>query len=440
MKKRRKYSFLTVLSLCLIVLFAACGQHPTMNVDQINAKGTSSQITQMPATKTDCPADGTARAAVMRPFHLGKHANVVYIYNEIPLNTSTAFGHLKRYDVVTAQKTELVTSGIAIQSAQVSADGQWVLFLTTPDPRLDPQHSAMLQLVRMDGQGLQTLYCLPSANYSHATMPNVQWSPDQQSILITTDTHDTTSLVILLHVKTGKLETELNITDTQQLYRYSVLTWLDNTRAYVVKQGRQGPEPPRVLYILDTATNKDPYGSDLKQVLEHSARMSFLSFINSADGQKLFVSYCLLASNPFGTTISVGGAAGGLQQTIYHQANTICAEDMRVVSSKTLFVVGMRAAQNGNTYYNQAWTLGTDGSRRTVLFDTIRGSTDYSMDLYTQYPWSNISRDGGMYALQTRDNNGSLQTLVVGSLNGGNPTQFAYTSRGSVAIAGWTTM
>jgi hypothetical protein len=25
-------------------------------------------------------------------------------------------------------------------------------------------------------------------------------------------------------------------------------------------------------------------------------------------------------------------------------------------------------------------------------------------------------------------------------LNGGNPTQFAYTSRGSVAIAGWTTM
>jgi hypothetical protein len=34
MKKHRKYRFLTVLSLCLIILFAACGQHPTMNVDQ----------------------------------------------------------------------------------------------------------------------------------------------------------------------------------------------------------------------------------------------------------------------------------------------------------------------------------------------------------------------------------------------------------------------
>jgi hypothetical protein len=230
------------------------------------------------------------------------------------------------------------------------------------------------------------------------------------------------------------------IIDTQQLYRYSVLTWLDNARAYVVKQDRQGPEPPRVLYILDTTTNKDPRGGDLKQVLEHSARMSFLSFINSTDGQKLFVSYCLLASNPFDTTISVGAATGGTQQTIYHQFGTICAEDMRVVSSKTLFVVGMRAPQNSNTFYNQAWTLGTDGSHRRVLFDMMRGSTDYSMNLYTQYPWSNVSRDSAMYALQTCDNNGSLQTLVIGSLNGGNPTQFAYTSRGSVAIAGWTTM
>src|SRR5436305_13877509 len=92
MRKHRKYSFLTVLSFCLIGLFAACAQHPNMNVDQINAKGTCGQIAQMSATKTDCPSDGTARAAVMKPFHLGKHANVVYIYNEIPLNTSTAFG------------------------------------------------------------------------------------------------------------------------------------------------------------------------------------------------------------------------------------------------------------------------------------------------------------------------------------------------------------
>src|SRR5438067_3252684 len=160
MKKQRKYTFLTVLSFCLFSLFAACAQHPDVNVAQINAKNASAQNTQMPVTKTSCPADGTARAAVMRPLRLGKHGNVVYIYNEIPLNTSTAFGHLKRYDVVTGQKTELVTSGIAIQSAQVSADGQWVLFLSTPDPRIDPQHSALLQLVRMDGQGLQTLYCL----------------------------------------------------------------------------------------------------------------------------------------------------------------------------------------------------------------------------------------------------------------------------------------
>ena len=46
---------------------------------------------------------------------------------------------------------------------------------------------------------------------------------------------------------------------------------------------------------------------------------------------------------------------------------------------------------------------------------------------------------GSMYTLQTSNQNNTLQTLVFGSMKGGKPTQFAYTSRGSVDIVGWTT-
>src|SRR5258708_9821197 len=55
------------------------------------------QTVPMPQTQTDCPATNTARAAVMRPLALGSHQNLVYIYNEVPHNTSTAYGHLHRY-------------------------------------------------------------------------------------------------------------------------------------------------------------------------------------------------------------------------------------------------------------------------------------------------------------------------------------------------------
>jgi len=69
-----------------------------------------------------------------------------------------------------ATKPKSTSSGLRIEQAQVSQDGQWVLFLSIPDPRGDSQHSAMLQLVRLDGQGLQTLYCFPTDTFSLALL------------------------------------------------------------------------------------------------------------------------------------------------------------------------------------------------------------------------------------------------------------------------------
>jgi hypothetical protein len=436
-KKSRLFLFFLVSGGCLIALFAVLVPLLGLRVAPASAADSlvSEQTVQMPPTQTSCPTNGTARAAVMSPVKLGSHPTIVYVYNEVPLNTTISYGHLKLYDVTTGQKSVLVTSGLSIEHAQVSADGQWVLFLSQVDPRGDRLHDSMLQLIRIDGQGLQTLYCLPAAKYSRPA--NIQWSTDQKSVLISTDDNTSTSTVTLLTLATGKLKTELKITD--QNYTYNVLTWLDYTRAYIVRSGRFGPPPPVVLYILDISKSSNPNGSNLQKVLEHSVRHSFLSLDSSFNAKQLFVSYCLTAANPFDTTVSVDPATGGTQKTIYHQAPSICVQQLRAVTPQTLLMTVDSYNSRNNTHDNQLWKMKPDGSGRTVLFDLPKNGTTYSMNVFTQFPWSNVSRNGSMYTLQTSNPNTLLQTLVFGSLKGGNPTQFAYTYRGSVDIVGWTT-
>ncbi len=438
-KKSRLFLLLSISGGCLIALLAVLVPLIGLRIAPASAADslTSIQTVQMPPTQTSCPANGKARVAIMRPVQLGKHPTIVYVYNEVPVNTTIAYGHLKLYDVTTGHKSVLVTSGLSIESAQVSADGQWVLFLSQIDPRGDRQHESMLQLIRMDGQGLQTLYCLPAGVVSRET--NIQWSTDQKSVLISTDDNTSTSTITLLSLATGKLTTELKITDKN--YQYSAVTWLDHTRAYVVRSGRFGPVPPIVLSILDTAKYSNPNGSSLKKVLEHPVRFSYLSIDSSYDAKQLFVGFCWMvgANQPFDTTISVGPATGGTQKTIYHQAPSICVQQLRAVAPKTLLMTLESVNTRTNVYNNQVWKMKADGSGRTVLFDLPKNNTTYSMNVFTQFPWSNVSREGSMYTLQTYNQSNTLQTLIFGSMKGGKPTQFAYTYRGSVDIAGWTT-
>ena len=462
-------SFFTLFVCCLIGLLSACGQQSVAATNQSSSANSTQSVTHtnqpvaqtgqnsspqsntqpvvqtvpMPPTQTSCPTDGTARAAVMKPLALGKKQNLVYIYNEIPLNTSMAYGHLKRYDLNTQQKTDIVTSGISIESAQVSADGQWILFLSTPDPRGDALHSAMLQLVRMDGQGLQTLYCFPAVSAGSQmgmNVPVAQWSVDQKSILLSYDVNTSTSVVSLLNVDAGTLVPELKYTDNQ-LYHYSVDFWLDNTHAYVEKSGRSAPAPPIELDLLDITTNHNLNGGDLKKVLTHSVRMSYLSTDSSYDGSHLFVSYCLLASNPFDTTISAGTATGSVLNTIYHQAQTVCVHDLRAISNTDLLMTVQKYnTSTQTTDRNQVWTMKPDASHQKILFDLPNDGSNFSLNQTSQYPWSNLSRDGQSYALQSANNNTKQSAILIASVVGGNPTSIADTVRGSVSLAGWTIM
>ncbi len=80
----------------------------------------------------------------------------------------------------------------------------------------------------------------------------------------------------------------------------------------------------------------------------------------------------------------------------------------------------------------------------------MRLTTD-SANLYTQlnadsqYPWSNVSRDGNLYAVEQQTPQASghpgTATLLFGSLSGGIPTRFAQASDGTgLSIVGWTVM
>lgn len=474
MKRYHPATILPGVLLCILLLLTACStsgggsnngnstptpttahsgsQTSTPTGNSGNGSGTvtpTAQTVAMPHTDTSCPATGTARAAVMRTLALGSHQNLVYIYNEVPQNTSIAFGHLRRFDARTGQKVDITTSGIRIDQAQISADGQWVLFLSIPDPRGDTQHSAMLQLVRMDGQGLQTLYCFPNATYSgHGTssrLPiSIQWSVDQRSIIFSVNTNNDTSAITLLDVATGTLH-QLFLDQHDSSYYYSVVTWLDNTHAYIIKQGSSGPVPPATVFLMNvtTATVANP---GLTTILTTPMRMSAFSMDSSYDGTKLFTSYCLEAASPVDTTIAVGPATGGTRQTIYHQAPTDCVLNMRAISANTLFMLVQVFNTSANAYTMQVWSMHTDGTgQRTLstLFSSSTGSSvSFAFNTSSQFPWSNISRDGGNYAVQSINSSTNEQSILTGTLNGGNATAIATTPSGlsTISIAGWTTM
>ena len=139
----------SILAVCLVGLFALAAPHLRASAHSVHTSVTSN--TAHPTISTNCPAPGTARAAVMPPITLGTHPNIVYIVNE-GTQAQPTFGTLKRNDIVTGNKVEIVKMAkTTVSEAQVSANGQWLLFVA----QVSGQNK--LQLVRMDGHFLQTL-------------------------------------------------------------------------------------------------------------------------------------------------------------------------------------------------------------------------------------------------------------------------------------------
>src|SRR5581483_4590206 len=294
---------ISLASCFMVVLLAACGSQgatgttsaPASNTPAATTTSIGATPTKVPATPvtttvpepptlTSCPASGTARAAIMAPLALGSHANIVYVVNQFQGQTSSA-GTLKRFDVSSGAKTEIVTlPNTLISDAQVSADGQWVLFVSVAN------NQYRLQMIRVDGRGLQTLYCAtPAANGANpgGMIGNIQWTTDQKTVAFEGYT-GRGNIVYLLKPQSGNLVTEFLA--PQGSVDYRPVTWLDNTRLYL--RGLNADAPSFVFYLLDTGKGANQTFSSLKLIYDASSGCSCGDFDSSYDGQHVdIVSY-----------------------------------------------------------------------------------------------------------------------------------------------------
>jgi len=329
-----------------------------------------------------------------------------------------------------------------ITEAQVSADGQWLLFVS------NDLVGSKLQLVRLDGQGLQTLFC-PSDIVNH-----VQWSPDQKLVMFSAVTITGRSVPFLLTLSTGAVQRELLLPDTG--FGFEARTWVDNTRVYLVSLPA-GPGGAENLYILDTKQGAQQQVSNLTLVGQGSQPQSCWDFDSDYEATRLVTSSCTVSFPPGSTdrgiqqgpsSITIQSITGGSAHTTF-TTPTLAITQVRLLgykSSKLLLLMenqNFGASISVDTSQNGLWKMNTDGSGLTRL-TTEGANTTSNFNQFTQYPWSNVSVDGSLYALQVTDiqSKNPITNLVFGSLDGGPTTTFAFANvnAGTVEVAGWTMM
>ena len=409
---------------------------PTAGITPVNKGSTPSAIgnTQpVPPTLTDCPIAGQARAAITAPLMLGTHPNVVYIVNE-GTSANPTFGTIKRRE---ADPT--ITKGVeiskmantSIAEAQVSKDGQWVLFVANTNGQSE------LRMVRVDGQGLQTLYCAPA----NATISSSQWSFDQRTIVFNAGPSVGLPTMYLLDVTTGNVQAELV---PQSTLAYVPRTWLDNTHIYLTSFVPNSDAGVRDLYILDISKGPNQHDGNLQKIVPGLQPCG--SFDSSYDSRQLLVSTCQLAppaggglSMPAGpTTITSEAVTGGPAQSITKLNHAVTM--LRAVTPTTLLLLVENGS--GDTSQNGLWEMNTDGTGLLLLSRDKQNAQ--LLCQFSQYAWSNVSRDGTLYALQevipNTDVNKTTYNMYYGSMSGGAPYEFASIVGTQLQLAGWTSL
>ncbi len=421
--------FVAISSLILItLLLAACGGPST----------SGGAVTPSPVKtgrlQTSCPPAGKARAAIMAPLALGKQDTFVYIEGKQQQQPTTYT--LKRYTVSTRTTTAILSVPDTYYFvAQVSADGQWV---TLMNPLVSGQPA--IQLVRIDGQGLQTLYC--ASGVPGAGIAGMQLSPDNKYVAFVdaASTDPSKETFKLLNTTTGTMQTKPH--DSTHVLEIPI-AWLDNTHLYVVS-GLGPGEGSQKLSLLDITTGTS------KPILSYPP--SCMDATHSLDGTQLFTSLAAechrvgsAGTNRGPSSIQVQAATGGPATTIY-RTPTDAITALRVATSTSLLLF---ITTDTDPSRNGLWKVNTDGtgltrliSEAAIIKDRAQEEMSFTYGLMEQ-PWANASRDGTYYSMAvtihdiTLSLNG-LNRILVGSMNGGAPVTIA--SGHDATPVGWTTM
>jgi hypothetical protein len=447
--KKKKLLALSIFHFSLLVLLAACNS-------PVAFPTTSRQVapSQKQTNIISCPFLDQTRGAEMPSLKIDLHLHSTLVYVENGNDNSAA---LIRYDAVTGQKTDIIRWPFGvIMSPQISTDDQWVLFIT----QLGNQHQFSLNLIRIDGQYLQTLYCDNSESIS-----DPRWSPNQSIVVF-----DTASGVSWLSLTSGQLD--LNVLSAADRFfdsSYRPRMWLDNTHVYLDdtfhadSTNADVPGDLTTLVLLDIKRGLHQQEQDLTPVFADPRNMQTANapcsdlIMNSARTKLLLsqcqaVGYTRLHDHIYVTrtgpgSISVLPVAGGLpQQIMKFPSFPLTTLRLTNLAGTSLLLTVDDAGDSDNDHYsgvsqNGLWKVNSDGSGLKQLI-TDRAGEHVFLDPAGQLPWSNVSVDGSMYAAQIYQSNTFVHTIVVGSLNGGQPlilTEISHDETGvCLAIAGWT--
>ena len=150
---------------------------------------------------------------------------------------------------------------------------------------------------------------------------------------------------------------------------------------------------------------------------------------------------CVLGTREGPSIIDSEKATGGNSSAIL-SSQTLGIASVRAVTSNTLLLLVHNFSMNHQVdpSQNGLWRVTTSGSSLTRLTTEASGTTT-SLCQFSQNPWSNVSRNGSMYAFQSMTNGyPATYTLAYGQLNGGAPQTLASISGTRLDLIGWTTM
>lgn len=430
--------FLVLFCLCLL---SASSTRTTLSPQRKAARPSSPSALPLNAPQNQCPAPGTVRPASLPPLAQGNHQNIVYFDDQVGNagvdESLFASGSLKRYDVTAQRHYDILNlAKTYIYDAVVSADGQWVLFVA--DVGSFESIQARLQLVRIDGQHLQTLYCSSPGQGIGQGVDSVQWSPDQRHVLFRADIGDLQK-VFLLTLASGQMQQALVANTITSAYAPDL--WLDATHAYL----STGPAGSNTYYLLDINKGANQPLSSLQRITAQGIALSYTSgeFFTSRY-MLLENDSCVASTGP--SSLNVQQPTGGAQKAIYSNPH-LAVIAIQAITKTSLLLDLQNGACNAMASVsfssNGLWVINTDGSHLHRLTPPEAGNGGTLVQLSQDF-WSDISRDGSMYVWQTsrvlsQSPDAPTYELSYGSLNGGNLTPFASAAHGEqLALVGWT--
>lgn len=374
--------------------------------------------TATPLLPSDCPAVGTAHKAILQPAALTVSQHIIYYAERGGIQVAESNAKLMSYDVITGKANPLLSFAnpeTGIISAQLSSDGQWLLFVTdlwVQTPSSENNYILQkLQIIRADGQHLQTLMC--NTNQAFQRNPP-QLSPDNQHIAFNTFNPTKNSEVIdVLNLASGKIQ---EMDDSPNFY---VRSWIDATRFYATPVSNRRENTSEGIYLFDMNFSTNSYTSGYPVSVGSLLSVCDTLEVDST-AKHLFTSSCAIVNKNCRagiglqgpSTLSMQPVAGGTPTSLYSDPSHAIIT-LKVVDPKTYLIYIQNSA--GDTSQNGLWKVSAQGSHPTRLTKENTPMACYDSEGYAS-SLPEVFSNRQSYALRI---NG---TLLLGSLNGGTPT------------------